>query len=165
MRPRVPLLALVAGLAGAWGTSGRALGQEPLGDFYYFGRSDPRTGADRSSITTLAEESFVSGAGGLTVRCVEDGIELVLTASHLGRAPSVPVRFSFGDEEPASDSWTLRSTGMAAIAPRDVTREFLSQAVSQSRVVFSVSDFQRRVHTYTFGLGGLDSALSRLSCF
>jgi hypothetical protein len=140
------------------------LAQEPLGDFYYFERSDPETGADRSSVTGLADESFVSGTGGLTVRCAEDGIELVLTSSYLGRPLSAPVRYSFGDEEPREASWTVRSTGMAAIAPREVVSDFLTRAVGESTVVFRVSDFQFRVHTYTFHLGGLDSALNRLTC-
>lgn len=168
MGKRVVLAAVIAGLSGILSGATRASGllfaQEPLGDFYYFERSDPVTGADRSSLTTLADESFAGGTGGLTVRCAEDGRELILTASFLGRDMSAPVRYAFGDEEPREASWTLRSTGMAAVAPRDVSEDFLAKAVDRTTVVFRVSDFQYRVHAYTFHLGGLDSALARLSC-
>lgn len=158
------LIVLTASLAWFSAVAAPAAAQQPLGDFYYFERSDPDTGDDRSSLTTLADESFVSGTGGLTVRCTEPGRELVLTATYLGRAASIAVRYGFGEEEPTSSTWTLRSTGMAAIAPREVADAFLDRAVEEETVVFRVSDFQMRVHTYTFHLEGLDSALNRLSC-
>ncbi len=138
--------------------------QETLGDFYLFERTDPDSGEDRTSITTLADESYVSGAGGLTFRCSEEGLELVLTATYLGRKASTPVSYVFGDEEPAAASWTLRSTGMAAIAPDDVREAFTNRALEESSVAIRVSDFQMRDRTYTFHLNGLDSALARLSC-
>ncbi len=145
-------------------TPGSASAQQPLGDFYFFDRSDPATGEDRSSVTTLAEESYVSGAGGLTVQCAEDGRELVLTASYLGRDTSTQVGYGFGEEEPVETAWRLRSTGMAAIAPREVMEGFLARAVQEPTAVFVVSDFQARRHTYTFSLGSLEAALGRLSC-
>ena len=138
--------------------------QQPVGDFYVFPRIDASTGEDRSSITTLAQESYVSGAGGLTLHCTEQGLELVVSSTYLGRAMSTTVRYAFGDEDPQAASWRLRSSGMAAVAPADVLEEFLGRAVSEGSVVFSLSDFQLRRHTYTFYLGDLDSALSFLSC-
>jgi hypothetical protein len=138
--------------------------QQPVGEFYFFERSDRSTGEDRSSITTVAEEGYVSGAGGLTVHCADEGLELVVSASYLGRDMSIPVSYAFGDEEPRAASWSLRRTGMAAVAPRDVMLGFLDRAVLESSVVFGLSDFQMRRHTYTFHLAGLDSALSLLSC-
>ena len=146
------------------GPPSAARAQEAIGDFYLFERSDPNSGQDRSSITTLAEESYVSGAGGLTFRCSEDGFQLVLTATYLGRKTDITVRYAFGDEEPVDATWTLRSTGMAAIAPEDVREAFTSRAVDESSVVIRVSDFQMRAHTYTFHLNELDSALAQLSC-
>jgi hypothetical protein len=141
-----------------------AAGQEAIGDFYFFERADPDSGDDRSSVTTLADESYVSGAGGLTFRCAEDGLEMVLTATYLGRKMSTPVRFAFGEDEPSRATWILRSSGMAAIAPDDVREDFIQRAADQSTVVFHASDFQLRSHTYTFNLTGLNEALSRLSC-
>ncbi len=64
--------------------------QQPVGEFYFFERSDRSTGEDRSSITTVAEEGYVSGAGGLTVHCADEGLELVVSASYLGRDMSIP---------------------------------------------------------------------------
>jgi hypothetical protein len=66
--------------------------QQPVGEFYFFERSDRSTGGDRSSITTVAEEGYVSGAGGLTVHCADEGLELVVSASYLGRDMSIPGR-------------------------------------------------------------------------
>jgi hypothetical protein len=146
------------------GLNSLASAQEAIGSFYLFERADPESGEDRSSITTLAEENYVSGAGGLTFRCSEDGFELVVTATYLGRKMSTPVRYAFGDEEPKASSWFLRSTGMAAVAPPDVRDEFVSRALSESSVILRVSDFQLRTHSYTFHLGGLAAALERLPC-
>ena len=115
-------------------------------------------------MTTLADENYVSGAGGLTFRCSEDGIEMVLTATYLGRAIGTPVRYSFGDEDPSEATWALRSSGMAAIAPQDVREAFLERAVTEPSVVVHVSDFQLRSHAYTFHLAGLDEGLARLTC-
>ena len=141
-----------------------AHGQEALGDFYLFERSDPDSGEDRSSATTLADENYVSGAGGLTLRCSENGLELVLTATYLGNKESTPVRFAFGDESPSRDEWSLRSSGMAAIAPEAVREDFVRRAADHNTVVFHASDFQLRSHTYTFHLEGLTEVLGRLSC-
>jgi len=141
-----------------------ALAQEQIGDFFLFQRSDPTSGADRSSITTLADENYVSGAGGLTFHCAEAGLELVVTATYLGSRMSAPVSYSFGDEEPRAATWSVRSTGMAAVAPADVTEDFLGRAVNETSVVVRVTDFQLRDHTYTFRLAGLEEAVDRLSC-
>ncbi len=139
-------------------------GQEALGDFYLFERTDPDTGEDQSSLTTLAEENYVSGTGGLTFRCTDEGLEMVLSATYLGRKMSTPVRFAFGEESPSRASWTLRSSGMAAIAPDAVRDEFIQRAVDETVVTFYASDFQLRSHTYTFHITGLEEGLARLSC-
>jgi len=145
-----------------------AVGQESIGDFYLFERPDPASGVELTSITTLADESFVSGAGGLTFRCAKAGFELVVTASYLGRRPSTPVRYSFGGEERSPAAWTLRPSGMAAVAPPQVREDFVSRALEASAAgesaVIRVSDFQMSSHTYTFHLDGLAEALTRLSC-
>lgn len=146
------------------GFTGPAMAQQPIGDFYFFPRTDSDTGEDRSSITTLADESYVSGAGGLTFQCREDGLAVIVSASYLGRTTSTQVSVAFGDEKPSTASWTVRSTGMAAIAPANVRDEFVRRAVTETSVVIQVSDFQMRRHGYTFSLGSLDSALARLSC-
>lgn len=138
--------------------------QEVLGDFYFFDRSAPDTGEDRSSLTTLADESHVSGAGGLTFRCAERGLEVVLTATYLGRRMSAPVRYSFAGHEPRADEWSVRSSGMAAVAPPDVAVEFVLRATAEDTVVVHATDFQMRVHTYTFHLEGLREGLARLEC-
>ena len=141
-----------------------AQAQEKIGDFFLFERADVTSGEDRSSITTLADENYVSGAGGLTFRCAEDGFEMVVTATYLGSKASSPVRYAFGDDEPRAATWTVRSTGMAAVAPADVREDFLGRAVEEASVEVSVNDFQLRAHTYTFRLAGLEEALGRLSC-
>lgn len=158
----VATIAIATGLLVCASTMARA--QEAIGDFYFFERADPESGEDRGSITTLADENYVSGAGGLTFRCAEDGFEMVVTATYLGRKVSTPVRYAFGDEEPKTAEWDLRSTGMAAIAPSEVREEFLDRAVNETSVLLHVSDFQLRSHTYTFNLNGLDGALTRLTC-
>lgn len=156
------ILAMVLGLLAGPGAEARA--QESIGDFFFFERADPTSGEDRGSITTLADENYVSGAGGLTFRCSRDGFEMVVTATYLGRDTSATIRYGFGDEEPTAASWNLRSTGMAAVAPPDVREAFLDRAASEPSVVVHVSDFQLRSHTYTFNLGGLEEGLSRLTC-
>lgn len=146
------------------GFAAPAMGQQPVGDFYFFPRADPDTGDDRSSITTLADESYVSGAGGLTFQCTEDGLQLVVSASYLGQTTSAQVSYAFAEEEPSAAEWTVRSTGMATIATDQVRDEFIEGALGADSVVVRVTDFQMRRHTYTFNLGGLEAALERLSC-
>lgn len=155
-------MAIALGLLVGSGSATRA--QETIGDFYLFERADSESGEDRTSMTTLADENYVSGAGGLTFRCSEDGLEMVITATYLGRKAGTPVRYAFGEEDPSEASWPLRSTGMAAVAPAEVREEFIGRAVSETSVVVQVSDFQLRTHTYTFNLGGLEEALARLAC-
>lgn len=155
-------MAMAFGLLVIPGSVARA--QETIGNFQLFERTDPKSGEDRTSMTTLADENYVSGAGGLTFRCSEDGLEMVLTATYLGRKTNTPVRYSFGDEDPSEATWALRSTGMAAIAPQAVREEFLDRAMAETSVVVHVSDFQLRSHAYTFHLNGLDEGLARLTC-
>ena len=162
---RLTLFLAVAAVLWLWpGAAPAAHGQEALGDFYLFERLDPDSGADQSSLTTLADENYVSGTGGLTFRCTDDGLEMVLTATYLGRNMSTPVRYAFGDEAPSRATWTLRSSGMAAIAPDGVRDEFIRRAVEETVVTVYASDFQMRSHTYTFHLSGLAEGLARLSC-
>lgn len=144
--------------------AGVADAQESIGDFFLFERVDPDSGEDRSSITALAEENFVSGAGGLTLQCSEDGFELVVTATYLGRNVSTPVQYAFAELEPPAADWMLRSTGMAAVAPPDVRDAFVERALDETSVTMRVRDFQMRTHTYTFHLEGLGEALTRLDC-
>lgn len=158
----VATVAMALGMLTGLGSA--AWAQEAIGEFYLFERADQSSGEDRSSITTLAEENHVSGAGGLTFRCAEAGFEMVLTATYLGRKMSTPVSYAFGEEERPGSPWTLRSSGMAAVAPPDARDEFLSLAVDEATVVVHASDFQLRSHTYTFHLDGLEDALARLSC-
>jgi hypothetical protein len=146
------------------GPGSAAWAQEAIGDFYLFERAEASSGEDRSSITTLAEENYVSGAGGLTFRCSETGFEMVLTATYLGRKLTTPVSYAFADEDPSRATWTPRPSGMAAVAPQDVLEEFVSRAVGETTVVVHASDFQLKSHTYTFHLGGLEDALARLPC-
>jgi hypothetical protein len=159
-RPVIAVLTLVLSL----GPARSALGQEMIGDFYLFERGDAATGEDRSSITTLADESWVSGSGGLTLQCSAAGLELVVSATYMGRRLSTPVRYAFGEEPPHAASWSLRSTGMAAIAPSEVRDAFLARAVNEDSVKVRVTDFQLRGYTYTFHLGSLEEALAHLSC-
>jgi hypothetical protein len=159
---RTAMMAMAFGLL--LGSSTPARAQEAIGDFYFFERADPTSGEDRSSITTLADENYVSGAGGLTFHCSADGFEMVVTATYLGRKPTTPVRYAFGDADPGAADWNLRSTGMAAVAPAEVREEFLDRAVDETSVVVHVSDFQLRSHTYTFNLEGLADGLTRLTC-
>ncbi|MBT8461491.1 MAG: hypothetical protein KJO44_03135 [Gemmatimonadetes bacterium] len=159
---RTAMLVVAFGALVGPGTQVRA--QEAIGDFYYFERADATSAEDRSSITTLADENYVSGAGGLTFRCAPGGFEMVVTATYLGRNTSTPVSYVFGDEEPKTASWGLRSTGMAAIAPPEARDEFLARGVAEESVVVRVSDFQLRSHTYTFNLNGLAAGLTRLTC-
>lgn len=155
---------LALGLVSILGLARPATAQQAIGDFYLFERVDPASGEDRSSITTLAEENWVTGTGGLTFRCSEGGMELVVTATYLGRKMSTPVGYAFDDAEPRMASWTVRSSGMAAIAPDDIRDEFVRDAAGETSVVFRLTDFQLRGYTYTFDLGGLEQALARLSC-
>lgn len=161
--PRL-VLVLALGLVSSLGPAGSARAQQAIGDFYLFERVDPASGEDRSSITTLAEENWVTGTGGLTFQCSERGMELVVTATYLGRKMSTPVGYAFGDAEPRMASWTVRSSGMAAMAPDEVRDGFVRDAVGQTSVIFRLTDFQLRGYTYTFRLGGLEEALTRLPC-
>lgn len=147
-----------------FGFAAPAVAQQPIGDFYFFPRTDAETGEDRSSITTLADESYTSGAGGLTFQCQQEGLAMIVSASYIGRTMSTQVRYAFAEDDLSAAAWTVRSTGMAAVAPDGVRDAFLEEAADRTSVVFYVSDFQLRRHTYTFHLNGLDSALARLSC-
>ena len=161
---RMTMTAMIVLAVGSLAGPAALRAQEKIGDFFLFERADVTSGEDRSSITTLADENYVSGAGGLTFRCAEVGFEMVVTATYLGSKAASPVQFAFGDEEPYSATWAVRSTGMAAVAPADVREDFLGRAVAETSVVVRVNDFQLRAHSYTFRLAGLEEALTRLSC-
>ncbi len=150
--------AIVLGAAGA-------PGQVPVGDFYHFERLDAKTGTDRSTITTLAAENLVSGAGGLTWACQGDRLQVTVTSTYLGRSMRAQVRWRFDEEEVSEfQEWVLRSSGRAVTAPQELTADFTKRALAASRVEIQVTDFQHLRHRYTFALGGLTDAISRLSC-
>lgn len=155
----VPVLTALALLT----TVSQAAAQVPVGDFYYFDRSD--AGVSRTSITTLAEESHVTGAGGLTWSCEDGEQRLIVSSTYLGRSMRARVRWAFDGEEPGEpESWILRRTGMAVIAPAEVETEFTRRALESSGVVMQLSDYEYRRHTYTFTLDGLAEALQMLQC-
>lgn len=140
-----------------------AAAQVPVGDFYFFDRSD--AGTRRASITTLAEESHVTGAGGLTWSCEDGERRLIVSSTYLGRSMRARVRWAFDGEEPGEpENWILRRTGMAVIAPAEVQTEFTRRAVESRGVVLQLSDYEYRRHTYTFTLDGLTEALEMLQC-
>jgi hypothetical protein len=144
-------------------TVSQAAAQVPVGDFYYFDRSD--AGVSRTSVTTLAEESHVTGAGGLTWSCEDGERRLIVSSTYLGRSMRARVRWAFDGEEPGEpESWILRRTGMAVIAPAEVETEFTRRALESNGVVMQLSDYEYRRHTYTFTLDGLAEALQMLQC-
>ena len=144
-------------------TASPAAAQVPVGDFYFFDRSD--AGTHRASITTLAEESHVTGAGGLTWSCEDGERRLIVSSTYLGRSMRASVRWAFDGEEPGdSESWILRRTGMAVIAPAAVESQFTRRALDSTGVVLELSDYEYRRHTYTFTLDGLAEALEMLQC-
>jgi hypothetical protein len=139
--------------------------QVPIGDFYYFERTDSAAHEDLSSVTTVARENFVTGAGGLTWQCRDGALRVTLTSTYLGRGMRAQVRWRFDDQEPSPPlEWRLRSTGMAVTAPMEIGREFTDRAKKADRVMLQVTDYQLLKHDYTFGLAGLAEGLSHLSC-
>jgi len=144
-------------------TVSQVAAQVPVGDFYFFDRSDAEI--SRTSITTLAEESHVTGAGGLTWSCEDGERRLIVSSTYLGRSMRARVRWAFDGEEPREpESWILRRTGMAVIAPAEVETEFTRRALESSGVVLQLSDYEYRRHSYTFTLDGLAEALEMLQC-
>jgi hypothetical protein len=144
-------------------TASQAAAQVPVGDFYFFDRSD--SGTRRASITTLAEESHVTGAGGLTWFCEDGERRLIVSSTYLGQSMRARVRWAFDGEEPGEpESWILRRTGMAVIAPAEVETAFTRRALESSGVVLQLSDYEYRRHTYTFKLDGLTEGLEMLRC-
>jgi hypothetical protein len=142
-----------------------AAGQVRVGDFYFFERIDAESGEDASSITTVAAENQVTGAGGLTWACSEGELQVTVTSTYLGQSRRVRVRTQFDDEELSGvQQWILKPTGMAVTAPRAVSAEFTERAKMASQVAVEVTDYQYRRNRYTFTLGGLEEALSMLPC-
>jgi hypothetical protein len=140
-----------------------ATAQVPVGDFYFFDRSDAET--EQASVTTLAEENPVKGAGGLTWACEAGEGRLIVSSTYLGRSMRARVRWAFdGEEFGDTESWILRRTGMAVIAPPEIASEFTRRALQARRVVIQASDYQFRRHSYTFSLVGLEEALGLLPC-
>lgn len=140
-----------------------AAAQVPVGDFYFFDRSD--AGDRRVSITTVAEENSATGAGGLTWTCDEGARRLILSSTYLGRSMRAAVRWAFdGDAMSEEQNWILRRTGMAVIAPAEIERSFTHRALESGVVVLEVSDDQSQWYTYTFTLAGLSEALAMLAC-
>jgi len=155
------LTTLVA--AAALAVASPASAQVPVGDFYFFDRSD--AGTRRASITTLAEENHVTGAGGLTWSCEDGERQLIVSSTYLGRSMRARVRWAFDGEEPSeTESWILRRTGMAVIAPEEIESLFTRHALESRGVVVQLSDYEYRRHTYTFTLNGLAEALAMLPC-
>lgn len=156
---RIPstVAALVLAIAPA------AAAQVPVGDFYYFDRSEGAV--ERMSVTTLAEQNPVTGAGGLTWACEAGEGRLIVSSTYLGRSMQAEVRWSFdGEEFGEPEYWILRRTGMAVIAPPRVAVEFTRRALASRRVVVQASDYQFRRHSYTFSLSALSEALDMLPC-
>ena len=140
-----------------------AVAQVPVGDFYFFDRSD--AGTQRASITTLAEESHVTGSGGLTWSCEDGERRLIVSSTYLGRSMRARLRWAFDGEEPSeTESWILRRTGMAVIAPAEVEATFTRRALESRGVELQLSDYEYRRHSYTFALNGLAEALAMLPC-
>lgn len=155
----VSTVALALGLAIAT----PAMSQVPVGDFYFFDRSED--GTQQASVTTLAEENPVKGAGGLTWACEEGEGRLIVSSTYLGRSMRARVRWAFDEEDFGdTESWILRRTGMAVIAPPEITSDFTRRALQARRVVIQASDYQFRRHSYKFSLVGLDEALAMLPC-
>ncbi|MGW8282860.1 MAG: hypothetical protein ACWGON_06135 [Gemmatimonadota bacterium] len=137
--------------------------QVPVGDFYFFDRSE--AGNRRVSVTTVAEENIVTGAGGLTWTCEDGTRRLIVSSTYLGRSMRAGVRWAFdGDEMSEEQSWIQRRTGMAVIAPAETEKSFTGRALESSRVVLEVSDDKSQWHTYTFTLAGPQEALAMLQC-
>lgn len=140
-----------------------AVAQVPVGDFYFFDRTE--AGIQQASVTTLAEENPVKGAGGLTWACEAGEARLIVSSTYLGRSMQARVRWAFdGEEFGDTEDWILRRTGMAVIAPPDVTVEFTRRARQARRVVVQATDYQSRRHSYSFSLVGLEEALAMLPC-
>jgi hypothetical protein len=137
--------------------------QVPVGDFYFFDRSEGEV--RQVSVTTLAEENPVKGAGGLTWACEGDEGRLIVSSTYLGRAMRARVRWAFdGEAFGDTESWILRRTGMAVIAPPEIAAEFTRRALGAARVTVQVTDYQFRRESYTFNLEGVDEALGMLPC-
>ena len=150
-------------LTAALAVAAPAAAQTPIGAFHHFDRSEP--GIDRESITTLAEENFVTGAGGLTWACENGDMSLIVSSTYLGRSMRARVRWAFDEDEPGdAENWILRRTGMAVIAPEESEAAFTRRALNASRVLMQLTDYQFRRHSYTFRLDGLEQALAMLPC-
>ena len=161
MRRSLVAAALIAAVASVVRAPGVAA-QVPIGDVYLFERG----GAGAPSVTAVADESFVSGGGGLTWGCEGDAPTLTLTTTWLGRAFRARVRFAFDGGDPSdTQAWILMTNGMAVRAPDDVVEPFTRRAVEARRVTVQVTDYQFRRYSYDFGVAGLADALSRLPCW
>ena len=137
--------------------------QVAVGDFYFFDRSEG--GASQVSVTTLADENPVKGAGGLTWACEAGEARLIVSSTYLGRSMRARVRWAFdGGEFGDTESWILRRTGMAVIAPEASEAAFTQRALEASRVLMQLTDYQFRRHSYTFRLDSLEQALAMLPC-
>lgn len=155
------IAAIGVGLAAALAPGARA--QVPIGDVYWFDRSG--TDGNRSSVTAVAEENPVTGAGGLTWACDEDGLTVTLSTTYLGRSFRARTRWAFDGEAPSdTQTWVLLASGLAVRAPSDVAGPFTRRAMEARRVVVQVTDYQFRRYSYSFGLAGLGDALARLPC-
>jgi hypothetical protein len=159
--PLARIVGLGVALGAAFGAPASA--QVPIGDFYFFDRSG--VDGNRSSVTTLADENFVTGAGGLTWACEESRLGVTLSTTYLGRSFRARARWAFdGEEFSDTQAWILLTSGMAVRAPADLVEPFTRRALESGRVVLQVTDYQFRRHSWAFGLEGLREALDRLPC-
>ena len=137
--------------------------QVSVGDFYFFDRSEG--GSSQMSVTTLADENPIKGAGGLTWACEAGEARLIVSSTYLGRSMRARVRWAFdGGEFGDTENWILRRTGMAVIAPPEIAAEFTQRALAARKVVVQVTDYQFRRESYTFHLTELAEALEMLPC-
>jgi len=137
--------------------------QVSVGDFYFFDRSEG--GTSQLSVTTLADENPLKGAGGLTWACEASEARLIVSSTYLGRSMRARVRWAFdGETFGDTENWILRRTGMAVIAPPEIAAEFTRRAIGARKVVVQVTDYQFRRESYTFHLAGLEEALGMLTC-
>jgi hypothetical protein len=134
--------------------------QQTMGfrDFIYQEKSDPLSGLNASIIFTFEQDAPSDRTAQLAWRMSGAEVQTYLhTGIPLGIDP-VKVTLRFDDRDPVGSEWSPDRTGAALFVPVTENVNFTLAAYAANRVVIEAVGQDGTVHSFTFGLAGLQDA-------
>jgi hypothetical protein len=132
--------------------------------FSYHPQKDAMTDVDRGLILALGEDSDLS----ISVRCMSDGLNVVVTTGYMGgdRNDQVRVQMRFGNEPaPAAALWSQSTNSRAAFAPMKDVAGLIAKFRAHDTLVLRVVDpLDDETKTTRVSLADFEQAYAQLGC-